>query len=494
MKEDSIGDLANKNPSKKEKKKQVSYSRVRNVKNVDKLVKEIDEEASKTTSGKNEIKDEVQNQKELITSITQKSGRSEQELQEMEARLREISNKNRKHSKCDDTEDEEYRVLTRNPMGNKDCCKYDSCLLQNIKAQHTETDDVENPLPQRQVIPYELPSDQLEGKSQLVVDCLQKIGDWDFDVFQVQIAMSGSFDHIGLLNQHNGGSLFVTAYCTMVRFGLIRKFNINEKTLLSWLSLVEAGYHPNPYHNSMHAADVLHVTSYILKNGGLIECANLSDEDIFAAVFAAVIHDFNHPGINNNFHIRVQTYLAILFNDRSVLENVHVSCTFELMKIDKFNVLECFSDDQRRNLKETVTEMVLSTDMGLHAKILSTFKRRLSEDHNFTKKEDIRLALSMALKVADISNCGRPENLYRKWCDQISDEFYLQGDRERNCGFPVSPFMDRYSANVPKGQTAFMNYIVVPLFECISEYLPEMHFTVDFTENNKAYWATHKSG
>ena len=156
--------------------------------------------------------------------------------------------------------------------------------------------------------------------------------------------------------------------------------------------------------------------------------------------------------------------------------------------MDKFNILQGFSDDQRRDIRETLVEMVLATDMGLHAKILGTFKRRLVEDHDFKKKEDIRLALSMAVKMADISNCGRDQKLYLGWCNQIADEFYMQGDRERNLGFPCSPFMDRFSPAMAKGQIAFMNYIVVPLFECISEFLPDMHFSVDLTEENKAHW------
>ena len=275
---------------------------------------------------------------------------------------------------------------------------------------------------------------------------------------------------------------------------------------------------------------------------------------MFAALCAAIIHDYNHPGINNNFHIkyedvpppppqlhpphcslsfplpfllvicrcfflltlfyfislysilfsfffsplccllthththRVQTYLATLFNDRSILENIHVSSVFELMKMPKYNILQGFNDEQRRDIRETLVEMVLATDMGLHAKILGTFKRRLVEDHEFKKKDDIRLALSMAVKMADISNCGRDQKLYLGWCNQIADEFYMQGDRERNLGFPCSPFMDRFAPAMAKGQIAFMNYIVVPLFECISEFLKDMHFSVDMTEENKAHW------
>eukprot|EP00759_Apiculatamorpha_spiralis_P014400 PhF_6_TR21053/c0_g1_i1/m.30309/K13755/PDE1; calcium/calmodulin-dependent 3',5'-cyclic nucleotide phosphodiesterase len=324
----------------------------------------------------------------------------------------------------------------------------------------------------------------------VIWECLRKIDEWDFDVFSIQQQMSGD-DYSTLAHQPNGGSLFLTTFALLLRHGCMQKFNLDERLVLNFLSVVEAGYNPNPYHNSMHAADVLHITHYILGAGGLITTCKLSDEDILAALFAAAIHDYNHPGINNSFHVKAGTYLATLYNDRSILENHHVASVFELMKLPRFNMLSTMTEDQRRDIRETVVEMVLATDMGLHAKILGQFRRRLQENHDLTKKEDVRLALSMAVKMADISNCGRPERLYLKWCSKIADEFYMQGDRERQLGMPCSPFMDRLQPAMAKGQIAFMNYIVVPLFESVSELLPDMHFSVDYAENNKNYWSTN---
>uniref|UniRef100_A0A0A9WWX1 Calcium/calmodulin-dependent 3',5'-cyclic nucleotide phosphodiesterase 1A n=1 Tax=Lygus hesperus TaxID=30085 RepID=A0A0A9WWX1_LYGHE len=107
--------------------------------------------------------------------------------------------------------------------------------------------------------------------------------------------------------------------------------------------MVEAGYHANPYHNLIHAADVAHTTHYILSQGGLAERCGLSEVQVFAALFAAAIHDFDHPGINNNFLVKTNSHLATLYNDHSVLENLHVSSVFELMKNPVFDILASFS-------------------------------------------------------------------------------------------------------------------------------------------------------
>lgn len=483
----------------------VSFVRMRTAKDGDKLMRDITARETESKARAEALEVEEEELRRTLAAAEAKDAANRKQLAELEQelqRLEQVAKAAGEDVGKDEQEDEEEAKVARvrNALGARECKEYDKDLLRVVKSSYLQWDEPVTPehrfldtiVPMRSDEWSSAVHSGLGGETkQAVHDLLKKLDEWDYDVFALQERMSGSHGHDGLAGQSKGGALFITTYALLIRHGHLQKFNISERTMLNWLSVVEAGYHPNPYHNSMHAADVLHITNYILTAGGLAQTCNLTDEDIFAAIFAASIHDYSHPGINNNFHIKAQTYLAILYNDRSILENVHVSSVFELMKMDKFNImsLQHFTDDQRRDIRETIIEMVLATDMGLHAKILGTFKRRLAEDHNFTKKDDIRLAMNMALKMADISNCGRPEHLYLKWCNKIADEFYMQGDRERNGGMPCSPFMDRYQPSMAKGQIAFMNYIVIPLFECISEFLPDMHFSVDFTENNRAYWA-----
>ncbi|KAJ9472204.1 putative 3prime [Diplonema papillatum] len=491
----------------------LSFTKLRMSKDTDRQLEEASNRAKDAADRFRTLVKEEGQLTETIAACREKVEYNNNRIVELQEELTELEEAKKKAALAngggeevfEEEDEEEVISRVRNPLGEKEGNEFDHELLRLVKSQY-------NPWPEDQVydasshlnaycsVMKPMTSSEFatalsglgEGSvARRVHALLQDLDKWDYDVFSLQEAMCGSFTHEGLSNQPQGGSLFITSFALMHRYNFVQKYNIKENILLNWLSLVEAGYHPNPYHNSMHAADVLHITNYIIDQGGLRTQCKLSDEDVFAALFAAAIHDYNHPGINNNFHIKVQTYLATLYNDRSILENIHVSSVFELMKMDKFNILDGFSDAEKRDIRDTIMEMVLATDMGLHSKILTTFKRRLAEDHDFKKKDDIRLALSMAVKMADISNCGRDRKLYLGWSNQIADEFYMQGDRERNLGFPCSPFMDRYQPSMAKGQIAFMNYIVVPLFECISELLPNMHFSVDLTEENKSYWANN---
>ena len=59
----------------------------------------------------------------------------------------------------------------------------------------------------------------------------------------------------------------------------------------------------------------------------------------------AAAHDYDHPGVNNPFLINTRSELAITYNDKSPLENHHVSSAFFILKEDQYNILKKFKTD-----------------------------------------------------------------------------------------------------------------------------------------------------
>ena len=53
---------------------------------------------------------------------------------------------------------------------------------------------------------------------------------------------------------------------------------------------------------------------------------------------------------------------------------------------------------------------------------------------------------------SDLSNPTKPLDIYRQWVDRIMEEFFRQGDREREIGLEISPMCDRYNATIEKSQ------------------------------------------
>lgn len=53
---------------------------------------------------------------------------------------------------------------------------------------------------------------------------------------------------------------------------------------------------------------------------------------------------------------------------------------------------------------------------------------------------------------SDLSNPTKPLEIYRKWNVRVMEEFYRQGDRERELGMDISPMCDKLTATVEKTQ------------------------------------------
>ncbi|KAF1545081.1 High affinity cAMP-specific and IBMX-insensitive 3',5'-cyclic phosphodiesterase 8B, partial [Eudyptes schlegeli] len=117
------------------------------------------------------------------------------------------------------------------------------------------------------------------------------------------------------------------------RFGVSEFLNCSEATLRAWLQVIEANYHSsNSYHNSTHAADVLHATAFFLGKERVKRSLDHLDE--VAALIAATIHGVDHPGWTNSFLCNAGSELAVLYNDTAVLESHHTALAFQLTAKD----------------------------------------------------------------------------------------------------------------------------------------------------------------
>ncbi|GAX79133.1 hypothetical protein CEUSTIGMA_g6573.t1 [Chlamydomonas eustigma] len=103
---------------------------------------------------------------------------------------------------------------------------------------------------------------------------------------------------------------------------------LDLKLLTSFLMSIELHYNPHHYHNKTHAADVLQMMHVIVKRS-LLKCG-VADAPLakLAYVVAAMVHDVDHYGLNNDFLVNSRSALALIHNDRSPMESHHCSLTF----------------------------------------------------------------------------------------------------------------------------------------------------------------------
>ncbi|XP_022623010.1 calcium/calmodulin-dependent 3',5'-cyclic nucleotide phosphodiesterase 1A isoform X3 [Seriola dumerili] len=237
---------------------------------------------------------------------------------------------------------------------------------------------------------------------------LKEVDQWSFDVFSFHEATG---DH----------ALKFLVYDLLTRYDLVNRFRIPVQALVQFVEALENGYskHRNPYHNLIHAADVTQTAHFLMLHTGLMHW--LSELEILAMVFAAAIHDFEHTGTTNNFHIHT------------------------------------------RELRSLVIEMVMSTDMSCHFQQIKTMRNALTQTHSIDKVK----VLSLMLHAADISHPAKAWPLHYRWTHSLMEEFFRQGDKEVELGLPFSPLCDRKATMIAQSQIGFIDFIVEPTFSVL---------------------------
>jgi hypothetical protein len=192
------------------------------------------------------------------------------------------------------------------------------------------------------------------------------------------------------------------------------------------------------------------------------------------------------------------------YNDRSVLENHHVSSAMALLQLPGCNFFEGPLTPERsaeiRSWRATVVDLVLSTDLAEHLRYINDLKTRLDVEgtpasfraastqshtdlvsfstqpdayraaeaaakHLMDREDQLRL-WRVAIKCADLGHSAKPWPQHQHWSLLIAEEMYRQGDLEAHTGLPISALMDRSKVQGLAGsQIGFLDFICTPLFE-----------------------------
>ncbi|KAM4528138.1 high affinity cAMP-specific and IBMX-insensitive 3',5'-cyclic phosphodiesterase 8B isoform 1-T2 [Odontesthes bonariensis] len=320
---------------------------------------------------------------------------------------------------------------------------------------------------------------------------------WEFNILELETAThKRPLTYLGL-------KIFTS-------FGVCDFLNCSEATLRSWLQLMEASYHSsNSYHNSTHAADVLHATAYFLRKERVKSSLDQLDE--VAALIAATVHDVDHPGRTNSFLCNAGSELAILYNDTAVLESHHAALAFQLTVRDsKSNIFKNIDRNQFRTLRQAIIDMVLATEMTRHFEHVSKFVNSINKpmaaieetstssvnsdcegQANIRNSPENRLLIKrMLIKCADVANPCRPLELCIEWAGRISEEYFAQTDEEKRQGLPVvMPVFDRNTCSVPKSQISFIDYFITDMFDAWDAFACLPGLMEHLSENYK-YWKT----
>ncbi|XP_053728749.1 cGMP-inhibited 3',5'-cyclic phosphodiesterase 3A-like isoform X1 [Synchiropus splendidus] len=326
---------------------------------------------------------------------------------------------------------------------------------------------------------------------------MNQLTNWNFPIFSLVEKTRGK----------TGCILSQVSYKLFEDTGLFGTFKIPIQEFMNYFHALENGYRDIPYHNRIHATDVLHAVWYLttqpvpglprlLTDNGLHTDSNgitpgatgfltskmtpvleegfstlsalIPGLELMALYVAAAMHDYDHPGRTNAFLVATSAPQALLYNDRSVLENHHAASAWNLfMSRPEFNFLVNLEHVEFKRFRFLVIEAILATDLKKHFDFLAEFNAKVGDDGvngiDWSNENDRLLVCQMCIKLADVNGPLKCKELHLQWTEGIVNEFYEQGDEEASLGLPISPFMDRSAPQLAKLQESFITHIVGPL-------------------------------
>eukprot|EP00980_Cylindrotheca_fusiformis_P001903 scaffold437_cov111-Cylindrotheca_fusiformis.AAC.1 len=272
--------------------------------------------------------------------------------------------------------------------------------------------------------------------------------------------------------------------------------------LRGYLSNVASMYIDNPFHNFEHAN---HVTASVKKlltrivntdeSNGLARGNNRSAENSngvdlvdlaghsygitsdpltqFSVVFAAIIHDVDHPGVPNSQLVKENTRSAQIYKNKSVAEQNSVELAWDmLMQVEYADLRACIyqTKEDLHRFRQLVVNTVMATDIvdkELQALRKARWETAFSEDglidlsgkneESETDRENRKatIVIEHLIQASDVAHTMQHWHIYKSW----NEKFFLECYGAYQQGRAASdPSKDWY-----KGEIGFFDFYVIPL-------------------------------
>ncbi len=330
---------------------------------------------------------------------------------------------------------------------------------------------------------------------------METISDPNFNIFHFQ----------NTLNLNKSSLMYTISNYIFEQLGFYKEKIISKNKLKSFTNKVVSLYKSNPYHNIIHACDVLQTCYIIISKGNFLSKKIFNSLDLSSLLIASMIHDIGHPGLSNVYQKNKKTEIGLLYNE-SPLENMHIKKGIEILENDKYNIFENLNFDDFEIIKKRIISGILMTDGSKHNQLIKEMESTIEKIKSFSAQNEKNLIdkfsevisnkkiqeneifniqqtlYNFILHSSDISNPSKKFEIYSKWTDFVTTEFFNEGDLEKLENLPVNFLCDRETTNIPKSQISFINFIVLPDFKLLSTIIPECSIYVDNCKDNINEW------
>jgi class 3 adenylate cyclase len=255
--------------------------------------------------------------------------------------------------------------------------------------------------------------------------------------------------------------------------------------LRDYVGTISVMYQENPFHNFEHAS---HVAMSTVKLLARIVAPDVIDEDDegdagknlhdhtygitsdpltqFACIFAALIHDVDHPGVPNTQLIKEKTKVAAVYNNKSVAEQNSVDLAWDLLMDESYTDLRrCIykTESEFDRFRQLIVNAVMATDImdkDLKAVRNTSWEHAFDESHvdncaSDTINRKATIVITHLIQASDVAHTMQHWHIYRKWNARLFSELHKAYSDGRSATNPAD--------NWYKGEMGFFDFYIIPL-------------------------------
>jgi class 3 adenylate cyclase len=282
--------------------------------------------------------------------------------------------------------------------------------------------------------------------------------------------------------------------------------------LTEYVTVVSAMYRSNPFHNFEHASHVITSTVKLLSRISAPDLRHGDDEadaeknlhDLtygitsdpltqFACIFAALIHDADHPGVPNGQLIIEKASIAAAYREKSIAEQNSVDLAWELLMDETFiDLRRCIyqTESEFKRFRELVVNAVMATDI-MDKDLKALRNGRWEKAFNGDQEEDAQKAVNRKativiehlIQASDVAHTMQHWHIYRKWNARLFEEMYKAYSEGRAEKDPSDFWY--------KGEMGFFDFYIIPLAKKLKDcgvFGVSSYEYLNYAEKNRREW------
>lgn len=277
-----------------------------------------------------------------------------------------------------------------------------------------------------------------------------------------------------------------TPICALYMFkDFIHTSCLEMKCLVQFVLTVRKNYRALPYHNWEHGFSVMNSIYSIIKNTS----NGFTDLEQLALLISGLTHDVDHRGKTNTFMKASESPLATLYGS-STMEQHHLRQTFQILQQEGHNILQHLSSEDYKKVLGHIKHCIIATDLA------NFFGKRQELDMLITgasfswENESHReVIMDICMTAADLCAMYKPWETHVDLVLKLMEEFWQEGDQQKEMNMIVIPMMDRNKADqLPQCQVGFIVGICIPCYQLMEHVLPETKPMLMGLRDNLSQW------